>query len=131
MKASIALLALGFACSAGGEIASLGTDETITLGPGESAAIPGTEFTVLFEGVPSDSRCPSGAVCVWAGDGGVALQVWSGTASRSDTLHTTVEPRALEWQGVRLALESLEPYPEEGVPIDPADYRVTLLAMLP
>ena len=42
---------------------------------GQTVAIAGTAHRVTFEAVPEDSRCPTDAVCVWAGNARVSLRV--------------------------------------------------------
>ncbi len=53
-------------CTTPAVTASLG--EPFTLGPGQSASIPGEDLTVRFAEVVSDSRCPAGVTCIWAGE---------------------------------------------------------------
>jgi hypothetical protein len=96
---------------------------------GESALArhdPG--LRIGFENVTTDSRCPKGLQCVWAGD--VSLTVW---------LQRGLEPRqTFELNGPagkvqvlyafnhRLHLLRLEPYPLAGRPIAAEDYVATL-----
>ena len=91
---------------------------------GGEAVVPGTHVTIDFRDVTEDSRCPSNVVCVWAGNGQVALTLSTPSDARDVLLNTTSEPRRIEFAGIRIALASLAPYPS-GEPIDPADYVAT------
>jgi hypothetical protein len=77
----------------------------------------GTVWMVLSD-VPSDSRCPRGAVCVWEGDAVAAIAVHPPcykegckAPSAALELHTRLEPRAGEGWGHRVELLSLLPEP--------------------
>jgi hypothetical protein len=84
-------------------------------------------FTVRFQAVLEDSRCPVNADCVWAGNAKVALDV-VGAQGRSETitLNTELEPRTARVGSFELRLISLAPRPELGVPIPMREYTVTL-----
>ena len=95
---------------------------------GETLAIPGTKVSVTFVGVVDDSRCPKGVTCVWEGDATIEVRV---TPERGDpeTVQLHVNARTTKdvvVQGLHLTLERLEPYPEDGRPINRGDYRATL-----
>jgi hypothetical protein len=84
---------------------------------GEEAAIPGTVLRISFIQVNADSRCPSGAVCIWEGDGEVAIGLTAGSGpTQLLVLHTTLDPRSVDFSGVRVTLADLAPYPREAVP---------------
>ena len=97
------------------------------LGVGESASVQGAAFSLGFEQVVEDSRCPADALCVWAGD--ARLRAWArldGHPRRDIELHTW-QPNPLELDGVRIEVEALEPFPYSNVRIDPRGYVVTLV----
>ena len=84
---------------------------------GEEAEIPGTVLRISFIQVNADSRCPSGAVCVWEGDAEIAIGLTAGSGPMQLVeLHTTIDPRFVDFSGVRVTLADLVPYPREGVP---------------
>ena len=105
--------------------------ERFELGVGQSVRIVDAGFRVGFQRVVSDSRCPRGVECIWEGD--AAARVWAAT-SRLDRkffkLHTNpgfrTEGRFL---GFAVRLLQVDPYPEDGVIIDPNDYRVTMVVV--
>lgn len=105
------------------------TDD-IELAAGASATVGSTGVTLIFERVESDSRCPAGARCVWAGDAVVRLGIEARGKSKSRTivrLHTNPrEPREVRQAGLRIRLVALEPRPTLDREIDPDEYRVRL-----
>jgi hypothetical protein len=119
-------LTMVLACTTLGAPVPLGRD--FQLGPGESARIAVFDRTVTFETVVEDSHCPSGVVCVWAGNARVRLHL---TRSRQDTtvvLNTGLEPRAVRIGQIRLELREVTPAPRAGDSARAASYRITLRA---
>ncbi len=99
----------------------------VQLKPGQSVLLPHEGYTITFERVTEDSRCPIGVVCFWAGDGAAKLKVRDNTGAVSDdTLHTTLEPKSVHFQQLNIRMKSLEPYPIHDVPRDTSKYLVTL-----
>jgi hypothetical protein len=92
---------------------------------GESIAVGDLRLT--FRGVEGDSRCPTDAVCVWAGDGEIALKIEQGSKAAVAALHTTLEPKKTEWNGYTISLVSLTPAPKASTPTNPSDYRAEVL----
>jgi len=99
----------------------------VALAVGEGAQVDAM-MRVAFGGVPADSRCPMTAMCIWGGDGAVAILHGLGTGPwYPDTLHTMLGPRSLIVQGgYRITLLDLAPYPSSLDPI-PADAYVARL----
>jgi hypothetical protein len=94
---------------------------------GQQVSIPAENLWLRFLGVDSDSRCPSDVTCVWEGDGAVLIEVAPLVGdAKTDTLHTTLEPKAIELGLLELALIRLDPYPSTQAPIEPDQYVVTL-----
>ena len=103
--------------------------ESFTLGVGERVTLDAVHTTVRFLAVAEDSRCPSQAQCVWAGDGAVVLEIASADGDAAeDTLHTNPEsgPGALALAGYELTLLRLNPYPDTPGEIGPDEYTATL-----
>lgn len=101
------------------------SDQTLSVGVGETVAVGTTGVTIAFLRVEEDSRCPLNALCVWEGNGKVALTLSSGYgASKNVSLNTTTEPRRTEFAGLEIQLSALEPHPT-GEAIDPEDYVAT------
>lgn len=92
---------------------------------GESFAI--NDLKLTFRSVDADSRCPIDAVCVWAGDAEVALKIEQGSQAAVASLHTTVEPKKVEWNGYTISLVTLTPGRQADKPLDPKDYRAQVV----
>jgi hypothetical protein len=127
---AILLLALNVGCS---ELAEPQLGREFRLHVGENVVLADIGLWVAFIGVSQDSRCPLQAMCVWAGDAAVMVETAPfpdavAADSRTDTLHTNLEPKGLPLGAVELILVRLDPYPEtpSSIPVD--DYVVTLEA---
>ena len=107
-------------------------DQEFVVTVGDMVRIEGTHLLVFFDAVTEDSRCPTGVQCPWEGDAAVRLELSSDNAEfapQPRTLHTALEPRAVEFLGVTIRLVEVAPYPNSaGPPIDPASYTVRLIA---
>jgi hypothetical protein len=95
--------------------------------PAEVVTIQGLRIT--FESVAEDSRCPTGAQCMWAGDAAASFTLEKPpAAAQHRTLHTNARfERQITLDAFVVRLEDLKPYPKEGATIAPADYRATLV----
>jgi hypothetical protein len=127
-KLLLAAAAVG-ACSSGGSVPTQTGDPSpsaraLSVGAGETASVSGSDVTITFRSVTEDSRCPLDVTCVWEGNGRVALTLSSAEGSQDAELNTTVQPRQIDFAGMRVFLASLAPYPA-GEPIDPDDYVAT------
>jgi len=127
--AAIVLSVFGLACSTVTE-PSLGDEFQLRVG--EHAALSDLGLWISFVGVVGDSRCPLKAMCVWAGDAAVLVETapfpdFLSVDSRTDTLHTHLEPKWLDFGSFELLLVRLDPYPETPSAIPPDDYVATFL----
>jgi hypothetical protein len=95
---------------------------------GASVPVSGSTSVVTFERVSGDSRCPTGANCMWEGDAVAVVRV-SGEGSGAETLELHTHERFArqgEAHGVQVRLERLEPYPTTDRPVS-ADMYVAHL----
>jgi hypothetical protein len=120
---AVALLALS-ACKTTTPASPTPIDRQLTLAAGEIARLA-DGLTVRFTGVPADSRCPGDAICVWAGDATVRLEVTAASGRVERELHTA-RAQPVSHEGATIDLVSLDPYPFQSRPIQPGDYRATL-----
>ncbi len=92
---------------------------------GEWASIE-NNITIKFDGV-NDSRCPMDVTCVWAGDGGVSLTLSKEGEQIHSFLHTTLFQREINYNGYRIILKSLNPYPKSSSPTKLDEYYIELI----
>jgi hypothetical protein len=122
-----AILALLSGCAGHqGEIsAALGEEIVLAVGQGASIARDGLE--VRFIEVISDSRCPQGATCVWAGEASCLVEI-----SDSESTYRKVltqpglsGPFQTSFKEYDITFD-LKPYPQVGKEIKSEDYRLQL-----
>jgi hypothetical protein len=103
-------------------------DKEFVIRNGQEVTIKGEKLRIKFSSVASDSRCPNGVSCVWAGNATVKIEVSKKNKSfEGATLNTTVEPKELEYKGFKIKLVSLNPHPTAGATIDPKEYNATMI----
>src|SRR5262245_23164349 len=86
--------------------------QTFTLAPGQVARIGREGPYLAFRRVVSDSRCPMDVVCVWMGDGLVAVDVGLSTTQWvARELHTDPQQPPVEAGDYVIRLTDLQPYP--------------------
>jgi hypothetical protein len=101
--------------------------QTFRLSPGGMARVGRDGLLISFRGVTADSRCASDVVCVWEGDASARVHVAIGRMAWTPfDLHTSLEPRAVQFQGRTITLVAVEPQPRSDERIDPAHYIITL-----
>ena len=122
------VIATGCGASVAGPINPI--DRPFTIGVGEATSISGAGLVIEFLGVSGDSRCPADALCIQGGDAIVQIRV-AGNGTASYELHTGDASRATVAHGRYLiSLVELQPYPFSSTPIEPDDYRATLVVRL-
>jgi hypothetical protein len=107
--------------------ANVSLDQPFELRVGRSATVAGEGLTVSFQGVPSDSRCPTSVQCVWAGDAVVQVVLSKDGKAFGAELHTTLDPKSVDYLNYNVALVSLDPYPSSTTPIAQSQYRATFV----
>jgi hypothetical protein len=108
--------------------ASVNLDQPFVLRVGRSATVAGEGLTVSFQAVPSDSRCPTGVQCVWAGNAVVQVVLSKDGKAFGAELNTSLEPTSVDYLDYNVALVSLDPYPTAGGgAIRQSQYRATFV----
>jgi hypothetical protein len=108
--------------------ANVSLDQPFELRVGRSATVAGEGLTVSFQAVPSDSRCPTGVQCVWAGNAVVQVVLSKDGKAFGAELNTTLEPTSVDYLNYNVALVSLTPYPTaNGGAISQSQYRATFV----
>jgi hypothetical protein len=95
---------------------------------GQTGVISAESFSMQFQSVPEDSRCPINALCVQAGQATVQLVAQrSGFAAQSVALTIPGALASVSYAGYTVRLTKLEPYPVAGQPTNPASYVATFV----
>ncbi|MGD2071194.1 MAG: hypothetical protein PVI57_21175 [Gemmatimonadota bacterium] len=134
VAATLLVVVGGCAGPAGPDLSSEASNRDVAgeveLAPGRTATIPGTSVAVTLVAVEEDSRCPVDVVCVWQGNLRAVLDLEApgmGPDARVG-LNTALEPTAVDFAGLTLAIVEARPVPRSDVTIEPDDYRVTVRA---
>ena len=139
--AVIAVQVLGFALACAAQSGSGNPAGPSQATPGEMfkltaggvAVVQGEDLQVGFDRVLADSRCPRGAQCITEGE--AIIRVWLSKPPRGRAEHElqTTPPSAAEalYEGYRIRLVALEPYPQVDRTIRASDYVATLLVTRP
>jgi len=107
--------------------AEVSLDRQFTLSPGQSATIVGENLSLKFVEVVSDSRCPKGATCIWAGEASCSVEITKSgsTFTKVLTQPGTTAPAEATFTNYDIAFD-LQPYPELGKQTDKNDYHLQL-----
>jgi hypothetical protein len=99
----------------------------------QAARVSKTDLDLYFRRVSSDSRCPNNAKCITAGEAVITLE---GRIMKEPPepielrLMGGMEPDTTSWKaydGYRIMLSRLEPYPVAGTGVDTTAYVATLI----
>jgi len=123
MTKLIVLATLLVAC--GQDTTGIRMGDNVDVKHGSSLILPGDTTTVRFTDVTADSRCPTGAQCVWAGEATVLLTV-GGAQQVPLTLGTDASKATAIVRMVQVTLVALKPYPSVNAPVSKGDYVATL-----
>ncbi len=124
----LAVVLLALAAAACSSPSGVALDRSMAVPIHDRSAVSGAPFAVRFAGVPQDSRCPAGAMCIWAGDAAVQVDLVAPGDSVRATLHTnpSVGAASVAFHDYLVELVRLDPWPEVGRTIDPGAYVATL-----
>ena len=85
---------------------------------------PDRSASITLDSVLNDSRCPSGAQCVWAGNAEVRFVYSAGAQNSAFILNTLSNFRTDTLvNGYRIKLVRLNPYPQLGTTIKQSEYN--------
>lgn len=89
-------------------------DQPFEIKVGKTVQVAGEGLSISFEGVPSDSRCPVGVQCVWAGNAVVQLVLSKDGKAAGVELNTGLEPRSATYLNYEVELLGLAPEATQG-----------------
>ena len=86
------------------------------------------KIAICVDSVNNDSRCPTGTVCVWAGDATVRFSMLVNNTKKTFALHTnsTFQTDTII-DNYKIKLSSLTPYPSTASDIKEEDYTAEIL----
>jgi len=93
------------------------------------AVIKNTDFniSILLDSVLTDSRCPIGMECIWAGNASVRFIFSSSNITKPFILNTLTSFRTDTLiEGYRIKLIDLIPYPQAELVIQQVDYKAEI-----
>ncbi len=102
--------------------------EEVVLSPDQQVSFRDADLTIRFIGVTSDSRCPRGAQCIWAGEAKCEIELIAAGTTTQMTLteHGLTDAGSTEApQGYVLSFH-ISPYPQVGKKIAAGKYRLHL-----
>ncbi len=119
----------------GTETVAAQLDAPFTLQPGQWAMLDAADdFSVQFQAVTEDSRCPARVNCAWSGEARVQIGVRTDEPQNAITFELTTNPAeagaSVQYHGYMVALVDVQPYPQQEFAsdeIDADEYRVTFM----
>lgn len=127
-----ALLLVGCGAPAPGPSTPQGLPERssweATIPAGEVRSFDDDRLFVELLRVEGDSRCATGVQCIWQGDATAVMSVWveSGEPTAIELHLNDRFSRSAVVGSYAIELVRIDPHPEEGVRLDPAEYRATV-----
>jgi hypothetical protein len=95
---------------------------------GGQVIVNGENLRITFSSVSADSRCPTGAQCVWAGNAAIAVEIAKKKKKQTVvTLNTSSEPKEVAYKRYKIRLVALSPHPKVNETIDQKEYEATFL----
>jgi hypothetical protein len=93
-------------------------------------------FQLVLKAIVTDSRCPEGVTCIWAGEASAVVSVYKDSKLIEDTtlvFSVKNEEDNKKWFATYLSekqkkIKSIRvlPYPKEGIKINPGDYYLKI-----
>ncbi len=105
-----------------------GLGQEFTLSIGQSAQIEGENLQVRFEEVLEDSRCPTGATCIWEGRVSLAVEIKdNGSPYKMVLIQSGMNNQYVSetYEEYQLTFK-VNPYPELGTDMATDDYQLLL-----
>lgn len=131
--AAVALATVALGCSGSTEpqldsnASMVPATTEVTLRYGEDRQLDNSVLRLTFARVVEDSRCPVDVVCVWAGNAVVEIGIAAGMGPTVPLqINALLDPRYVDWSGIRVTVLELNPAPRSDTPIKPEDYSVKL-----
>lgn len=99
------------------------SQDSFELKLGKAKTASRSKLKVKFISVVEDSRCPTGAQCVWAGNAKIKVEIKSKMETKIFEFNTGLGPKGDQFAGYAINLESLTPTPTAVGKLDPKKYK--------
>lgn len=130
LAGAMAILALFSGCLntyRTGPVPGTDANQEVQIPMGQTRTFDEERLAIGFGRVMEDSRCPTGAQCIQAGNAMVGLVLQErGEATRSVELNTAQNPRRVSHEGYIVEVVGLDPLPTTAGPPDQDAYVVRL-----
>jgi hypothetical protein len=101
------------------------TSQKLTLGVGRQKTVTKDKLKIQFVSLVEDSRCPTDANCVWAGNAKIKVKVSNRRGSEIFEINTNTGARGAAFNGYAINLTSLTPAPQSNIRISKNGYTAT------
>ncbi len=102
------------------------TTYTATLRVGRQKTVTPNKIKIQFVSLVEDSRCPTDAQCVWAGNAKIKVKISNRRDSQIVEMNTTTGgPLGASFDGYAINLTSLTPKPKSNIRISKNGYTAT------
>ena len=126
MRKTIFILILAFVLGGALE-AEAQTDQQVSVRINRQKTVARNALTIRFVSLTEDSRCPTDANCVWAGNAKIKiLVVRRNGAARTFELNTNLKPQVITYAGYEIKLIDLTPKPATNIRINRNGYTATM-----
>ncbi|MGD9489517.1 MAG: hypothetical protein AB7W47_15975 [Calditrichaceae bacterium] len=113
--------------TATGKLLKMASD-TIEVAYGDTVYAPGGYDRITFDSLLQESRCPTGVVCVWEGNGSIQMSLLTESKKVSFILNTHPDfTNDTTTVGYYISLVELNPYPHIDSTYTEKDYRAVIL----
>ena len=93
----------------------------------QQKAVSGTKLKIKFIAMVEDSRCPTDANCIWAGNAKIKIRVSkNGKAAKTFELNSNLAPTTVVFEGHEFKLTALTPAPSSNIRINRNGYVATI-----
>lgn len=102
------------------------TDQKVVVQINQQKTLAKIKLTIKFVALVEDSRCPTDAQCVQAGNAKIQVEVRkAGSAAKTFELNTNSQPQSVSFAGYTIKLIDLNPKPATNIRINHNGYTAT------
>jgi hypothetical protein len=102
------------------------TDQKVTVQINQQKTLTKSKLTIKFVSLIEDSRCPTDAQCIQAGNARIQIEVKKGSASKTFEISTNPKSQAVSFGGYAINLIDLNPKPATNIRINRFGYKAII-----